>query len=121
MILEIKFWMCAILKFTYLKMCTYYGNHSMYMLHHIYVNYRLILLSIVVISFELTGGSGSTIQVTESDGSLEVTIALSRPWTGVTFVDSLTVYIMATEITATGLLKFFVCEWFLLVGHLRSW
>ena len=100
-------------------MCTYYGN-DMYMLHHIYVNHQLILLSIAVISFELTGGSGSTIQVTESDGSLEVTLALSRQWTGGRFVDFLTSYIVATEITATGLLKFFVYEWFLLVGHLAG-
>ena len=57
-----------------------------------------ILWSIAVVSFESTGGSGSTIQVTESDGSLEVDLIFSKP------VDvNITVFLLATNITATGL------------------
>ena len=55
-----------------------------------------------MVSFESTGGSVSTIQVSESAGSLEVVLVLSKP------VDQqVTVFVIATDGTATGLLNVF--------------
>ena len=55
-----------------------------------------------MVSFESTGGSDSTIQVSESAGSLQVVLVLSKP------VDQqVTVFVIATDITATGLLNVF--------------
>ena len=56
-----------------------------------------------MVSFELTDGSGSTVQVKESVGSLEVDLVLSKP------VDQeVNVSVIVTGITATGLLKIFL-------------
>ena len=57
-----------------------------------------ISLSTAMVSFESTDGSGSTIQVTESDGSLEVVLVLSKPVNV-----EVTVFVVATNVTATGL------------------
>ena len=51
-----------------------------------------------MVSFELTGESGSTIQVTESAGSLQVVLVLSKPVS-----TNVTIFVVATNITATGL------------------
>ena len=55
-----------------------------------------------MVSFESTGRSVSTIQVSESAGSLQVVLVLSKP------VDQqVTVFVIATDISAAGLLNVF--------------
>ena len=67
-----------------------------------YVTDGFISLPIAVVSFESDDGSGITLAVTESDGSLEVVLVLSKP-----VGDDVTVNVVATAMTATGLLNVF--------------
>ena len=61
-----------------------------------------ISLPIAVVSFESDDGSGITLALTESDGSLEVVLVLSKP-----VGEAVTVNVVATAMTATGLLNVF--------------
>ena len=54
-----------------------------------------------MVSFETNGGSGATITISESAGPLEVVLVLSKP-----VDEEVTVFVIATDITATGLLDF---------------
>ena len=68
-----------------------------------------------MVSFESTGGSVSTIQVSESAGSLQVVLVLSKP------VDQqVTVFVIASDITAAGLLNVF-CILTVLISCSFSW
>ena len=67
-----------------------------------YVTDGFISLPIAVVSFESDDGSGITLAVTESDGSLEVVLVLSKP-----VGEAVTVNVIATAMTATGLLNVF--------------
>ena len=55
-----------------------------------------------MVSFESDDGSGITLAVTESDASLEVVLVLSKP-----VGEDVTVNVVATAMTATGLLNVF--------------
>ena len=57
-----------------------------------------MLLSVAVVSFEITGGSRVTIQVSESAGPLVVVLVLSEA-----VDEQVTVFVNATGITARGL------------------
>ena len=55
-------------------------------------------LSVALVSFESTGGSGVSIQVSESAGPLVVVLVLSEA-----VDEQVTVFVIATPITARGL------------------
>ena len=78
-----------------------------------YVTDRFISLPIAVVSFESDDGSGITLTVTESDSSLEVVLVLSKP-----VGEAVTVNVVATAMTTTGLLKVF---YILTIIFLFSW
>ena len=63
-----------------------------------------MLLSIAVVSFETNGGSGVTIVVWESAGSLLVVLVLSKA-----VDEQVSVFVIATNITARGLFVNLVC------------
>ena len=65
-----------------------------------FVTDGFISLPIAVVSFESDDGSGITLAVTESDGSLEVVLVLSKP-----VGEDVTVNVVATSKTAVGLLN----------------
>ena len=67
-----------------------------------YVTDGFISLPIAVVSFESDDGSGIPLAVTESVGSLEVVLVLSKP-----VGEDFTVNVVATAMTATGLLNVF--------------
>ena len=60
---------------------------------------------VAMVLIELPGESDFTMQVTESDGMLEVDLVLSKPVN-----QEVNVSLVATGLTATGLLKLF-CEY----------
>ena len=68
-----------------------------------------------MVSFESTGGSDTTIQVLETAGSLQVVIVLSKP-----INQQVTVFVIATDISATGLLNVF-CILTVLISCSFSW
>ena len=68
---------------------------------------------IAVVSFESIGGSDFTIQVSESNGSLQVVLVLNKP------VDQqVTVFVIASNLTATGLLNLYINSSDHLIDHL---
>ena len=66
-----------------------------------------------MVSFESDDGSGLALEVIESGGSQEVFLVLSKP-----VYEAVTVNVVATDITATGLLNVF-CT--LIIICLFSW